>query len=123
MDPLPSVTDIIDTEPLESFIIIGYEDYNDLLQDAIQQVPEGIESIRAGVAAGDHQAVKARAHSLKGMLSYFGCKTLTSRLQQLEDRPFAPGDAPAVQAELLEYWEKSLSALRQWEKSVPGFAP
>ena len=123
MDPSQSITEILDLEPLDSFVAIGYADYRDLLSDAIQQVPAGVEEIRAAVAAGDFTTVKKRAHSLKGMLSYFGCKTLTVRLAQMEQRQFDPSQADAVQSELLYYWERSLTAIKEWEKTIPGFAP
>ena len=115
---------LLDLEPLEVFATLGYDDYLDLLDDVIRDVPGHLESFRAAIHAGNPADVSSRVHTFRGMVSYFGCIALTGRLAELEHQPaIAPTQAAAIQAELQELWDRSLAAIRDWEKSVPDFAP
>ncbi|NQX02929.1 response regulator, partial [bacterium] len=115
---------LLDALQLEPFISIGYDDYLDLLGDVIDNVPGQLEQIRTAIKDADTATLSARAHSLRGMLSYFGCIAMTTRLHQLElqDMP-RPGQAIDIHTELRALWEESLTAIKAWEKSVPDFAP
>ncbi len=115
---------LLDLEPLESFVVLGYEDYLDLLGDVIRDVPGHLESIHTAILAGNSADVSTRVHSFRGMVSYFGCIALTGRLAELERQPaIAPTEAAAIHTELQDLWDRSLAALKDWEKSVPDFVP
>ena len=115
---------LLDLEPLEVFATLGYDDYLDLLSDVIRDGPGHLESVRAAIHAGNAADVTSRTHSFRGMVSYFGCIALTSRLAELEHHPaIAPSEATAIHAELQDLWNRSLTAIKDWEKSVADFAP
>lgn len=118
---------ILDTEQLETFLMLGYEDYENLLGDVVREVPSYISTIHASILAGDSSACSAATHSFRGMLSYFGCIKLTERLALLEKNALPEASrAGDIQAELLELWKKSLAAIRQWESDSdfhPGSPP
>ncbi len=115
---------LLDLDQLESFTGIGYDDYLDLLGDIIHDVPDHLESIRASIHAGNSADFSSRLHSLRGMISYFGCISLTDRLAGMEHHPIvAPDQAATIHAELQDLWERSFAAIKDWEKSVPAFVP
>lgn len=115
---------LLDHQQLESFIDLGFDDYLDLLGDVIHDVPGHLAHLRAAIQQGDSRELNARAHSLRGMLSYFGCVAMTDRLARMEHHEsVVPDQAAATHSELHSLWEKSLAAIKAWEKSVPGFAP
>ena len=115
---------LLDLEPLEVFATLGYDDFRELLSDVIRDVPGHLESFRAAIHAGNPADVSSRVHTFRGMVSYFGCIALTGRLAELEHHPaIAPTEAPAIHAELQDLWNRSLAAIKNWEKSVPEFAP
>lgn len=115
---------LLDLEPLESFAILGYADYLDLLGDVVRDVPGHLDSIRSAILAGNSAEVSTRIHSLRGMVSYFGCIGLTGRLAELEHQPaIAPTAAAVIHTELPELWDRRLAALKNWQKSVPDSAP
>ena len=115
---------LLDLDPLETFAVLGYDDYLDLLSDVIRDVPGHLDAVRAANLAGNPADVSSRVHSFRGMVSYFGCIALTGRLAELERQPaIAPTQAAAIHAELQDLWDRSLAAIKDWEKSVPDFAP
>jgi len=115
---------LLDLDQLESFATIGYDDYLDILNDVIRDVPNHLEGIRTSFRAGNSAEVGSRLHSFRGMISYFGCAALTHRLAELELHPLVPQDqADAIHAELQDLWDRSLAAIKDWEKSAPDFAP
>ena len=115
---------LLNLEPLEVFATLGYDDYFDLLSDVIRDVPGHLESVRAAIHSGNPAEVSSRVHNFRGMVSYFGCIALTDRLAELEHHPaIAPTEAPAIHAELQDLWDRTLAAIKDWEKSVPDFAP
>ncbi len=114
---------LLDTHQLEPFIMIGITDYLDLLNDVIRDVPGHLENIRNAIRDGNSREFKNHAHTLRGMISHFGCIAMTTRLAQLEHHEtVTPDQAAAVHAELQTIWEQSLAALKEWEKTAPGFA-
>lgn len=125
MDPsLPHPEALLDTKQLDSFITIGYDDYIDLLGDVIRDVATHLVSIQTAIQQGNLVDLRARSHSLRGMLSYFGCIAMTARLKVLEESSsLTPPQAAAIHGELQSLWDQSLTAIRNWEKSVPNFAP
>lgn len=120
----PPPTPLLDYHQLETFVVIGVVDYLDLLGDVIADVPGQLDQIRAAIEQGDELHLKARAHALRGLVAYFGCVGMSGRLAELERQEgIAPGQAAAIHAELDDLWQQSLSALKTWEKSLPGFSP
>jgi HPt (histidine-containing phosphotransfer) domain-containing protein len=120
-NPEPS---LLDYRQLEMFIVIGIDDYRELLGDVAIEAPQRLGQIRDAFQQGDSAMLKDRAHGLRGLLAYFGCVAVTKRLAQLETQEIVPPEqAASTHAELLDLWEQSLAALAEWEKSVPDFAP
>ncbi len=114
---------LIDLLQLEPLAFIGLEDFLDILGDVVRDVPGCLENIRSAIHASDTAALKARAHSLRGMLANFGCIAMTARLARIEHLDsIDPAEAGAVHEELQQLWEKSHAAIKEWEKSVPEFA-
>lgn len=124
LEPTAPTNPLLDPSQLETFIMLGYEDYADLLDDVKRDVPGYFTVIRSAIASGDSKACAAAAHSCRGMLSYFGCTALTSQLAKLENGVLPDKScAESVHNELLAIWESTLNAILKWEKSVPDFAP
>ena len=114
---------LINPRQLEPLAILGIEDFHDILGDVVRDVPGCLKSLRAAIRAGDIATLKARAHSLRGMLANFGCVAMTARLARIEHlESIDPTEADAVQTELQQLWDQSLAAIKAWEKSVPEFA-
>ena len=114
---------LIDYRKFKTFIIMGPADYHELLADVIHEVPVELDRLRNAIQAGDILARKTSAHSLRGILGYFGCVAMTSRLVLLDnDAPTAPDQASTIHDELLTLWTNSLTAIHEWEKSVPEFS-
>lgn len=117
-----SVVSLINARQLDTFIDLGVDDYRDMLGDVIREVPGYLQSIRVAVEEGNMGELKRRAHSLKGLLSYFGCVAMTARLAVLEEiGAVAAVHAEPLHTELRELWDRSLEGIREWEKTVPSF--
>jgi HPt (histidine-containing phosphotransfer) domain-containing protein len=124
LEPTNPTNPLLDPSQLETFIMLGYEDYADLLGDVERDVPGYFNIIHSAIASGDSKACSAATHSCRGMLSYFGCVALTSLLAELENGVLPDKSrAESVHNELLTTWESTLNAILKWEKSVPDFAP
>jgi len=120
---LPPSESLLDHNQLKSFITIGYADYTELLSDAIQDVAIHLTAIQAAIQQGKWSELRDHSHSLRGMLSYFGCIAMTARLKTLEESTaLTPPQAAAIHGELQILWSRSLAAIRHWEKSIPNFA-
>jgi hypothetical protein len=120
--PQPGVA-LLDLNVLKPFIEIGREDYLDILNDVTRDIPSHLERIRDAIATGDTIERKSRLHSTRGMISYFGCVVLMTRLFQIEHQETIPTDqADTIHGELHTLWEKSLAALKDWEMTVPEFS-
>ena len=121
---IPSRAPLLNLRQLETFCIIGYDDYLELLGDLSLEVPARLEQIRAAIEHGDAVELKTIAHSLRGILAYFGCAALNERFAALEapDAVAPPEQAAAIDGQLQTLWQDSLAAIKAWEKSVPGFA-
>ena len=114
---------LINPRQLEPLAILGIEDFHEILGDVVRDVPGCLDNLRAAIHAGDIAALKARAHSLRGMLGNFGCVAMTARLARIEHiESIDPAEADAVQTELQQLWEQSVAAIKAWEKAVPEFA-
>jgi len=122
-NPSPQAA-LLDFRQLETFVVIGVADYLELLGDVIKDVPVQLESIRSAIAEEDLSRLKARTHGLRGLLAYFGCIGMTGRLAELESQTSVlPEQSAVIHAELQDLWQRSLAALKQWEKSLPGLSP
>ncbi len=120
---LAAASAFIDRAQLDTFIDIGCAGYFDVLGDLIREVPIYLENMRDHIHEGNESALKHRLHSLRGILSCFGCVAITVRLASLEASSSIPAEqAVVLHVELLDLWTKSLSAIREWEKSVPAFS-
>lgn len=123
-DPTNPENNLLDSSQLETFIMLGYEDYADLLGDVKRDVPGYFTVIHSSVATGDAKACSAAAHSCRGMLSYFGCIALNNLLADLENGALPDkSNADTIHNELLASWKHTLNAIHAWEKSIPDFAP
>jgi HPt (histidine-containing phosphotransfer) domain-containing protein len=124
LEPTTPSNLLLDISQLDTFVMLGYDEYSELLGDVRREVPGYFAVIRTAIQSGDSKACSAASHSCRGMLSYFGCVTLNSLLARLENEALpAASDADRIHDELLAVWEKTLAALHEWEKSVPDFAP
>ncbi len=113
---------LLDLDQLENFVDLGLADFLDILGDVLGDVPTHIEMIHSAIRDGDAATLRARAHSSRGMLANFGCVAMTGFLHRLEhEGPVAPELAGSVRDELENLWQQSYSAIKDWEKSVPGF--
>ncbi|MFT3991145.1 MAG: Hpt domain-containing protein [Luteolibacter sp.] len=110
---------LIDYEQLEPFIDIGLDEFRGIFHDVIEETPARLQEIAKSLAADDFPAAKRTSHTLRGMLSNFGCKQLCAKLFALEHgEPTTPAQAPAKMQELHTLWTLSLGAILEWEKSV-----
>jgi len=118
----PEDSQLLNVEQLQSLVTLGAADYFDLIGDVIGSVPGRISQIAAAIQEGNAKQLRADAHGLRGMLSYFGCEAMTRSLNFLELQPLPePAAASAIQARLQALWQKTLDAIQKWEKSVPEF--
>ena len=114
---------LVNVQQLETFIELGRDGYFDILGDLILEVPVSLSTICSSIAEGDALTFKQRTHSLKGILGCFGCIAISTRLVELErEASVPPSQAEPLHAELLELWQSSLAAIKEWEKSVPSFS-
>ena len=114
---------LLDFRQLKPLAAIGIEDFHDLLGDVIQDVPNHLEKIRSAIHSADTSELKARAHTFRGMIANYGCIALAERLTRLEyHEAVVPAQAADIHGELLDLWDRSLAAIKEWEKSVPEFA-
>lgn len=124
MEPSTPESPLIDPRHLQTFIILGRADYDDFLGDMIVEVPAQLEHIQAAIQQQNPASFKTHTHSLRGILAYFGCVTMTTRLAQLENQECpAPELASPIHSELLSLWQSSLAAINQWANSQPDFSP
>ncbi|MEO8615591.1 MAG: Hpt domain-containing protein [Luteolibacter sp.] len=118
----PDCTPLLDFEQLEPFIEIGLTDFLDILGDVIHDVPEHLEKIHTAIRRGNSTELKSTTHSMRGMIANFGCIGMTSILRDLEyGAPLEPGQADAICSTLATLWQQSLSAIVDWQKSIPDF--
>jgi len=114
---------LIDVSQLESFIELGPVAYDEILNDAIHQIPIYLAQINDAIIDGNAPRLNASAHRIRGTLLTFGCIAMSERCDCLElHKNVTPDHAAAIHAELLALWNQSLAAIREWEKSVPEFA-
>ena len=110
---------LIDHEQLEPFIDIGLDEFRGILHDVIEETPRRLAEIATALNIGNFDQAKRISHSLRGMLSNFGCKQLCAKLFTLEHgQPTPPELAPARMQELQNLWTLSLGAILEWERSV-----
>lgn len=120
-DPPPQ-TPLLNLHQLEVFSVIGYDGYLELLGDLIVEVPARLDQLRVCIQQGKAIERKAIAHSLRGILAYFGCAAINVRFAALEELETVPPEqAGAIDAELQTLWQDTLDAIRAWEMAKPGF--
>ncbi|GAA5115546.1 Hpt domain-containing protein [Luteolibacter yonseiensis] len=123
-EPTTSSDSLLDVSQLDTFVMLGYDEYSELLGDVRREVPNYFTVIHGAIASGDSKTCSAACHSCRGMLSYFGCVVLNNLLGGLENGPLPDkSQADPIHDELLTTWNNSLNALLGWEKTVPDFAP
>ncbi len=119
----PNSQPLLDISQLETFIDLGLTDFLDLLGDVTHDVPEHIMKIHSAILDSNEAALNSRCHSMRGMLANFGCIGMTDYLHLLEyEGNVPPALADTVRAKLESLWNRSLSAIKQWENSVAGFS-
>lgn len=117
-----SPPNLLDHKQLDVLILFGSDAYHDLIADVIADVPQHLAGIHAAIVDANRPDLRARAHSCRGMLSNFGCVAMTARLGQFEHDPQPPVTAATdIHAELEHIWQSTLTALQEWEQSVPEF--
>ena len=115
---------LLDLRQLRSFVVIGHEDFLELLEDMGNDLPRCFENLRAAMLTGDVEESSSAAHYSRGMLSYFGCIALNQRLATIEALPTVdPSQADSIFHELSALWAESLVAIKEWERSIPEFNP
>lgn len=114
---------LLDLSQLESFIMVGLDDYHEILNDLIEELPKNFKEIHAAMSREDLPKIQSMVHSLRGMLSVFGCVQMSERLSEFENPDFHPSasEADRIHSELVASWEQHLAALLEWEKTVPEF--
>ncbi len=123
MDPNPlDPENLLDLEQLEPFIDIGLEDFLEIYNDVITEVPQALEVIRDAIHSADNAAFKARCHSLRGMVANFGLKALANGIALHEKQPVMPAacQATEIHASLLALWQRSHAAITAWQKHLPA---
>lgn len=119
----PADPPLLDANKLGSLAVIGYPDYLELLGDLVREVPEQLTKLKRAIEQQSKDDLKTTAHSMLGILAYFGCLAMARRLAALEHGELPPASqAAAVELDLRGLWEASLAAIKEWEKSVPEFA-
>ena len=126
MDPTQSAagqeSPLINTRKLQTFVILGVADYVEMFGDLMCEVPQQLARMHSAIAGGDLAECRQCAHSLRGILGYFGCVAMTVRLAELENRESVmPEEASAIYGEFHTLWHDSCAAIREWEKSIPDF--
>ncbi|GAA5116607.1 hypothetical protein GCM10023212_03540 [Luteolibacter yonseiensis] len=124
MSPSPSPHDppLLDLRQLRSFVVLGHENFLELLEDMKGDMPKSFAAVREAMLTGDAEETSAVAHSSRGILSYFGCVALNQRLAVIEAlKTVDPSQAEIVFNELTALWAESVVAIKEWESGVPEF--
>ena len=114
---------LLDRQRLATFIAHGV-DCIDLLDKVSYDVPKQLEHLGVALVQGNCPELHARAHSLRGLLAYFGCVAMAARLAQLENQSsVTPEQATVILAELQALWQNSLAAIHEWQHPLPAAVP
>ena len=114
---------LINTRKLQTFVLLGIDDYLEMLGDLMREVPAQLTRLRSAIEQGNSDDCKQCAHMMRGILGYFGCVAMTDKLASLENQPnLPPTEATATYQDFQALWQHSLTAIREWEKSIPDFA-
>ena len=92
-----------------------------LVEAAVEEIPQLMESLSRAIAAADPQALHGAAHTLKGALRYFGAQSAFEHAFQLETmgRNGALEDPESVFSLLQEEIAAIHAALREFLQSSP----
>jgi HPt (histidine-containing phosphotransfer) domain-containing protein len=110
------VADVLDMRVLEELresVGGDQEFFAELLDELLDDAPNQLANLRNAVAAGDAEAARRAAHTLKGNGRTFGAPELSTLAQELEASS-ADGDLDAVRSRLDELdraWESVRAAL------------
>ncbi len=91
------------------------EGVGDIIDTFLDDTPNSIEALKAGLADGDASAVASAAHKIKGSSSTLGAMRLSELCKTFEEKA-NEGDLSAVDAridELDEVWEATETALQE----------
>jgi HPt (histidine-containing phosphotransfer) domain-containing protein len=112
-DPHSPEPALLDAGQLAVFADFGLEDFKDILNDMVADVPGMLDQVEAALADGDEAGGKRLSHTLRGMLLNFGCSGLAAKLFQLEHH-WPGADSAAIMSGLRQCWNETLAALEQW---------
>jgi HPt (histidine-containing phosphotransfer) domain-containing protein len=120
--PAPNQLALLDPKQLDVLVLFGNSAYHELIADVVADVPTHLSGIRAALEDRSSTELRAKAHSCRGMLSNFGCIGMTARLARFEHESLPPPtEAATIHAELETLWQRTLTAIRGWETTVPEF--
>lgn len=121
--PVPTHANLLDHKHLDVLVLFGSSAYHELIADVVADVPTHLSGIRAAVEERSYPELRTRAHSCRGMLANFGCIGMTARLARFEHETLPPAaEAASIHTELETLWQRTLTAIRGWETTVPEFA-
>lgn len=114
-DPHSPAPALLDADQLAVFADFGLEDFKDILNDMVADVPGMLDQVEAALAADDETGGKRTSHTLRGMLLNFGCSGLAAKLFELEHHwPPAGTGSAAIIPDLHDCWKETLAALDKW---------
>jgi HPt (histidine-containing phosphotransfer) domain-containing protein len=106
---------LLDAGQLAVFADFGLEDFKDILNDMVADVPAMLDQLEAALAADDENGGKRTSHTLRGMLLNFGCSGLAAKLFEIEHHwPPAGTASAAIMSDLRDCWKETLVALDKW---------
>jgi len=93
-------TDHVDMDTLNMLKEIMEDGFKTLLETFVNDSHSRIEDLRAGLQAGDSDAVRRAAHSLKGSSGNLGANPLAALCLTVENRS-KDGDLQGLEADLM----------------------
>ena len=108
---------ILDEQHLAQFIDEAIDDFILIMNEALADVPQSLETLTQASTLGDCTQVKALAHSLRGTVASFGCRLMSEKLLVLEHAVPVSGVPTAETLEELQaVWKRTLPAIEAWIK-------
>ena len=79
------------------------QDWQELLQDLVNNIPQRLEAIDAAVASGDVRGLSFLVHQMKGACGSYGFDEVTALARQLESVLQRGSELSACQTELASF--------------------